>query len=176
MANLTPEFYNPKRSINYLHYNRANNTIVEPVDVPALTGFFENTVPVEVRNSVDFSLLATTNLRWTVFKNMYLFYIDFTHVPDTGVLQDVLLVDFPFNNPNGPAPFNPTGSVIMCGDTDFILNSDLRAGTLTIGIIGEANRLLVWPDKLLNGGGITADANVFFGNSCFMVGFFNDEI
>lgn len=174
---VNPDNYIPnKKVINLLHYNRGNNTIVEPVTFE--TSGFETVIPVNVYNSVDLSIIGETNLRYTVFKNLYMFYIDSTIVDDTGQVQDVFFVDFPFNDAGGPAPFNPSGNPIMCGDTDFVLNGDFRAGTITIGTVGEiTNILLIWPDKLLNGGGIMpANSEVTFGNSCFTVAFFNNNL
>lgn len=165
----------PKKVINYLHYDKENNKIVEPIQFA--TSGFDHEVEVNVRKSTDFSIYTTTFLRYAIFRNFYFFYIDHVHIPDTGAgVQDVIVVDFPFNDPNGPAPFNPTGFVISyCGDTPFVLNGDNRAGTIELGIIGD-NILLIWPDKVLNSGQIPANADVHFGNSCFMVAMFNNNI
>ena len=176
---VNPANYNQKKIINPLHYNRVNNTIVEPVAVPAPTAGFEFSVEVAVRKSTDLTVYGTTFLRYTIYKNFYLFYIDHVYIPDTGAaVQDIIFVDFPFNSLNGPAPFNPTLFTITANDTTFVLNGDNRAGTIQLagGLEPSQYRLLIWPDKLLNGNQIPANAEIHFGNSCFMVAMFNNNL
>jgi len=66
--------------------------------------------------------------------------------------------------PPGINVYNPTDQPVTLGDISFNLNGDFRAGTITLFGFGFG----IWPDKLLNGGGIPGFTNIAFGNAHFM--------
>ena len=148
---------------------------------------FDNTIIVTVNNSNDNSLLGTTTLQWIINKNIYTFFLGYVSIPDTGIAQDVVFVDFPFNYPD-PHPLNPSitavphsifTDIIVCGDVAVILNGDFRAGTvmlfdlngLFLGLTGW--RIMIHPDKLLHFdvAAIPLNSQMAFGQALFSVAF-----
>jgi len=174
--------------------NRVNPTVGPPG--PAGTNGtitnstnFDNSIIVNVTNSNDNSFLGNISLQWVVYKNIYTFFLGYLYIPDTGIAQDVIFVDFPFNYPD-PRPLNPSDvtlpqtiftNIIVCGDIQVIMNccGDFNAGTimlfdlkgLYLGLTGW--RIMIYPNKLLDFdvGAIPLNSQMSFGQALFSVAF-----